>query len=157
MIKVTNEIREAARRLLTKHNAGEKARAEECYEVGLARAESLAAQVGGTPNKARVREEAVHELPADKDMRKRLEAIADGKRKQIDDAWWRKAHGDVDRAKLDKIAAMADPTPPARLADIRCPAMSAAYCPRSAGNAGLLGPARPEQVDDPGASFGPRP
>jgi hypothetical protein len=46
----------------------------------------------------------------DKTMRERLAAIADGKRKLIDAAWWRKAHGDIDRAKLDKIAALADPT-----------------------------------------------
>jgi hypothetical protein len=66
MLKVTDEIREAARRLLTRHLAG--------------------------------------------DVRKLLEAIVDGKRKLIDENWWRKAHGDVDRAKLDKLAALADPT-----------------------------------------------
>jgi hypothetical protein len=83
--------------------------AEARYEVGLAMAESYAAQLGGTANKARVREEAAHELPADKDMRKRLEAIAEGKRKLIDENWWRKVHGDVNRAKLDKIARHTDP------------------------------------------------
>jgi hypothetical protein len=66
MLKVTDEIREAARRLLT----------------------------GEAPR------------PADK---KRLEAIADGKRKRIDADWWRKVHGTIDRAKLDKIARLADP------------------------------------------------
>jgi hypothetical protein len=69
LLKVTSEIREAARRLLTRHNAA-------------------------------------REHPADK---KRLEAIADGKRKLIDADWWRKVHGNIDRAKLDKIAALADP------------------------------------------------
>jgi hypothetical protein len=70
LLKVTNEIRESAEKLLTRHNAGETARQR------------------------------------DKDI---LEAIADGKRKLIDAGWWRKVHGDVDRAKLEKIAALADP------------------------------------------------
>ena len=64
MIKVTNEIREAARQL-ARHNKGH--------------------------------DEAV------------LKAIVDGKRKLIDADWWRKVHGDVNRAKLKKIAALADP------------------------------------------------
>ena len=63
-----------------------------------------------TANKAKIRERANRELPGDEETRKLLEAIADGKRKMIDADWWRKIHGDiVDRAKLDKIAAMADP------------------------------------------------
>ncbi len=70
MIKVTNEIREAAAKLLSR-----------C-------------------KKANVR---------DGDMLKRLQDIADGKRKLIDEGWWRETHGDVDRAKIDKIARKADP------------------------------------------------
>jgi hypothetical protein len=69
LLKVTDEIREAARRLLTRHLAG--------------------------------------------DVRKLLEAIADGKRKRIDWDWWCKVYGDPEgdaaRAKLAKITAMADP------------------------------------------------
>ena len=65
MIKVTNEIREAARRLLLDP----------------------------------------HDR-ADKDL---LEAIAGGKRKLINWEWWRKFYAALDRARLAKIAAMADP------------------------------------------------
>lgn len=66
MLKVTGQMREAARRLL-------------------ARSETHISQ------------------------HKRLEAIVNGKRKLIDAAWWRKLHGDVDRATLGKVAALADP------------------------------------------------
>jgi hypothetical protein len=65
LLKVTNEIREAAQRL-------------------------------------------ARERLVDKDTRKRLEAIAEGKRKLIDADWWRKVYGEVDRAKFTKIAALAD-------------------------------------------------
>lgn len=41
--------------------------------------------------------------------RKRLEAIANGERKRIDAGWWRNIHHDVSRARLDKLAALADP------------------------------------------------
>jgi hypothetical protein len=67
MIKVTDEMREAARRILSKQEK------EPRWSVDL------------------------------------LNAIADGKRKLIDAHWWKKIHGDVDQAKLDKIAAMTDP------------------------------------------------
>ena len=43
------------------------------------------------------------------DNRSRIKAIAEGKRKLIDGGWWREVYRDIDRAKLDKIAAMADP------------------------------------------------
>jgi hypothetical protein len=78
VIKVTNEVREAAQRLLAKLNA------------------------------VRIRD-ARREPYTDKDRRKRLEAIVEGKRKLIEADWWREVHGDIDRAKLDKIAALADP------------------------------------------------
>jgi hypothetical protein len=65
MIKVTDEIREAARRLLLDP----------------------------------------HDR-ADKDL---LEAIAAGQRKRINHAWWCKFYAALDRARLAKIAAMADP------------------------------------------------
>jgi hypothetical protein len=42
--------------------------------------------------------------------RVKLADIAEGRRKQIDSHWWRKIHGVVDQAKLDKLAALADPT-----------------------------------------------
>jgi hypothetical protein len=109
LLKVTDEIREAARRLLTKHNAAETERVEERYQEGLTRAEGLAQRVSGTANKERVRADAARERPADKEQRKRLEAIVDGTRKLIDPFWWRETHGDVDRAKLDKLERMADP------------------------------------------------
>jgi hypothetical protein len=111
MIKVTNEIREAARQLLTRHNAEEALRAEARYQDELARVESYARRHGMTvtANKAYIRKRASRELPADKDMRKRLEAIIDGKRKQIDASWWKEFFADIDRAKLDAIARMADP------------------------------------------------
>jgi hypothetical protein len=65
MLKVTNEIREAARQLLlARHNADDAAR---------------------------------------------LEAVANGQRKLIRAEWWRKFYAAIDRARLAKIAAMADP------------------------------------------------
>ena len=112
MIKVTNEIREAAGRLLTKHNADEKKRVEVRYKAELAEAENAVAYYGrGAPNKPYIRKLAEHELPADKDTRKRLEAIVEGKRKLIDEKWWSEVFGSVDSspAKRAKIAAMADP------------------------------------------------
>src|SRR5262249_21010473 len=38
-----------------------------------------------------------------------LKAIAFGERKLIDGAWWKDVHNVVDRGKLDKLQAMADP------------------------------------------------
>jgi len=109
-IKITDEVRAKARQLLDRHNAAEKDRAEARYQAGLKQAEAAVEYYGrGAPNKPYIRKEADHERPADRDMRKRLEAIVNGKRKLIDAEWWRKVHGDVDRAKLDKIAALADP------------------------------------------------
>lgn len=116
MIRITDEIREAAKRLLAKHNAEQAARVEARYEADLARAEALAAQrreqSGGNwaPDKEYIRKHVSAELPAEKDARQRLEAIVNGKRKLIDGSWWRDMYGDVvDRARLAKIAAMADP------------------------------------------------
>lgn len=109
MLKVTDEIREAARRLLARHNASEADRAEARYNDALEKAESRVAYHGGAANKEYIRKRASIELPKDKDQRHRLEAVVNGKRKQIDANWWREVHGDVDRAKLDKIAALADP------------------------------------------------
>ena len=81
MIKVTNEVREAARRLLTQHNEAEAASKQGRQQKGL---------LSG-------------------DDRSRIKAIVEGQRKLINADWWRKVYGDIDRAKLDKIAAMADP------------------------------------------------
>jgi hypothetical protein len=50
MIRVTDEIREAAARLLARHNAEEAARVEARYRDGLARAQSLADQHGRRVN-----------------------------------------------------------------------------------------------------------
>jgi hypothetical protein len=108
-IKVTNEVREAAQRLLIRHNEAEKARAEKRYQDELARTKSWARELGRGVNKAYIRERAACELPADKDLRQRLEAVAHGKRKLIDVGWWRKVHGDVNRKLVEKIAALADP------------------------------------------------
>jgi hypothetical protein len=114
MIKVTDEIREAARRLLAKHNANEAARVQALYEAELRRAEEYVKYYGkGVPNKPLIWKIAAREIATDKDKRKLLEAIVDGKRKLIDGSLWQKISGDVyragDRAKLEKIAAMADP------------------------------------------------
>jgi hypothetical protein len=109
LIKVTEKMREAARRVLARHNAGEADRVEARYEIGLAQAEWHAQQLGMKVNKAHVRENAAREDPEDKDTRKRLEVIVNGTRKLVDADWWRKTHGDSDRAKRDKIAALADP------------------------------------------------
>jgi hypothetical protein len=110
-IKITDEVRDAARRLLDRHNAAEKDRAEARYQAGLNQAEAAVEYYGrGAPNEAYIRKRADRELPADQKMRERLEAIVSGKRKLIDADWWGTVYSDVDRAKLDKIAAMADPT-----------------------------------------------
>ena len=115
MLKVTNEIREAARQLLSRHNARDEERADVRYEIGPKIAKTQAAEMGWTaqtgwrPNKARVREAAAREAPTDRAMRKRLEAIAEGKRKLIDRVWWSKVHPNVERAKIDKMEALADP------------------------------------------------
>jgi hypothetical protein len=108
VLKVTDEIREAARRLLERHNAAETERVEDRYRLRLADAERLAKQIGRTANKAAVRALADHEHPTDKALRRRFEAIVNGKRKQIDAGWWREVYGDVDRAKIDKLTALAD-------------------------------------------------
>jgi hypothetical protein len=68
MLKITEDIRAAARRLL------------------------------GNP-----------EIKLDEDERVVLAAISEGKRKLIDGLWWQKVHNVVDRVKLDKLKAMADP------------------------------------------------
>jgi hypothetical protein len=109
MIKVTPEIREAARRVLAKHNAAEPHRAEARYREELARVRAWAKELGRVPNETRIREETAREAWRDKDTRRLLEAIISGKRKLIDYNWWKKVHGDVDAKLLDKMAALADP------------------------------------------------
>ena len=109
MLKITNEMREAARRLLIRHNEAETQRVEKRYQDGLESARGLAAIMGRMVNKERVRADALRERHSDRDIRERLEAMVDGKRKLIDARWWRDVHGDVDRALLAKIAAKADP------------------------------------------------
>jgi hypothetical protein len=93
MIKVTKEMREAARLLLDRHNKAVKARAEARMPA----------------NKAHIKPQSHYETYDDQDTRKRLEAITDGTRKLIDPGWWQKVYRKVDRAKLEKIKAMADP------------------------------------------------
>ena len=109
MLRVTDEIREAALRLLDRHNAAEAGRIEARYQRDLALAQSLAERVGRQVNEGNVRARAASEHWSDKQTRQRLEAITSGKRKEIDDNWWITIHGVVDQAKIDKLAALADP------------------------------------------------
>jgi hypothetical protein len=107
MIKVTDEVREAARRLLKRHNEEEPHRVEAQFKERVLYVKSCFP--GHTVNEPYIRKEAEREDPADRDKRKLLEAIVDGRRKLIDGRWWIEVHGTVDRAKLDAIARMADP------------------------------------------------
>ena len=110
MIKVTDDVREAARRLLAKHNEEEPHRVEARFRERVLHAKSWCPP-GKVVNEAYIRKEVEREgeARADKDKRKLLEAIVDGRRKLIDGRWWIEVHGDADRSKMEKMAAMADP------------------------------------------------
>jgi hypothetical protein len=87
MLRITEEIREAARRLL---KAAELPEAQYYKTATRKRVVALASKL-------------------DPDDHERLTAIANGKRKQIDGRWWNEIHHVVvDQAKLAKIAALAN-------------------------------------------------
>jgi len=90
MLKITEEMREAARKLL---KAAELPADAYSYVNDLAKRKQL--QAIGKLNRT---------------DRERLEAIANGTRKQIDGRWWREIHHSVvNQPKLDKLPRLADP------------------------------------------------